>query len=93
MLSLSARVTRGPSKGRPLVLARNRRGKIVTALDKNGAGRIEHDNEEAAVRFVFSERHGAYFSADGRGGHAAFHKPRAARTRARLQGAQGTFPL
>lgn len=85
MLSLSARVTRGPRRGQPLVLARNRHGKIVTALDGDGTGRVEHDSEEAAVRFVFGERHGAYFSADGRGGHAAFHKPRRRRSR------QGSF--
>lgn len=90
MLSLSARVTRGPKRGQPLVLARNRHGKIVTALDKHGAGRIEHDSEDAAVRFVFDERHGAYFSANGRGAHAAFHKPRG---RARRQSAQGIFAL
>lgn len=79
MLSLSARVTRGPNKGRPLVLARNRRGKIVTALSKDGVGRLEHDREEEAARLVFEGGHGAYFSADGRGGHAAFHKPRRGR--------------
>lgn len=79
MLSLSARVTRGPSKGRPLRLARNRRGKIVTASDKNGAARVEHDREEDAARLVFQQGHGAWFSADGRGAHAAFHKPRRGR--------------
>ena len=79
MLSLTARVTRGPRRGQPLVLARNRRGKIVTALDKNGTGRREHDSEDGAVRSIFAEKHGAYFSADGRGGQAAFHKPRLAR--------------
>lgn len=76
MLSLSARVTRGPNKGRALALARNRRGKFVTALHKNGAGRIEHDREDQAARFVFEGGHGAYFSANGRGAQAAFHKPR-----------------
>ena len=75
MLTLSARVTRGPNKGRPLMLARNRRGKIVTALDKVGTGRIEHDCEDAAAAFVYANGHGAYFSRDGRGAQAAFHKP------------------
>ena len=79
MLSLSARVTRGPNKGRPLVLARNKRGKIVTAADKNGADRIEHDREEEAARLVFAGGHGAWFSVNGRGAHAAFHKPRRGR--------------
>ena len=81
MLSLSARVTRGPNKGRPLVLARNRRGLIVTALDEHGADRVEHAREEEAARLVFEQGHGAWFSADGRGAHAAFHKPRRARRR------------
>lgn len=76
MLSLSARVTRGPNKGRPLTLARNRRGLIVTALDKHGAGRVEHAREEEAARLVFEAGHGAWFSANGRGAQAAFHKPR-----------------
>ena len=31
------------------------------------------------MRSIFAEKHGAYFSADGRGGQAAFHKPRLAR--------------
>ena len=79
MLTLSARVSRGPSKGRPLVLARNRRGRIVTALSKAGDGRREHNSEEAAARAVWAEGHGAYFSANGRGAHAAFHKPRVSR--------------
>lgn len=83
MLSLSARVTRGPNKGRPLVLARNRRGKIVTATTKDGADRIEHDREEEAARLVFEKAHGAWFSADGRGAHAAFYKPRRGRRAAR----------
>lgn len=83
MLSLSARVSRGPNKGRPLVLARNRRGKIVTAVDKTGAGRVEHDHEEAAARFVYERGHGAFFSATGRGAQAAFHKPRRGRRSAR----------
>ena len=76
MLTLSARVTRGPNKGRPLVLARNRRGKIVTALDQTGTGRVEHDREDAAADHVYRSGHGAYFSSDGRGAQAAFHKPR-----------------
>ena len=76
MLTLSARVTRGPNKGRPFVLARNRRGKIVTALSKSGQGRVEHDSEERAARLVFEQGHGAFFSATGRGAQAAFHKPR-----------------
>ena len=83
MLSLSARVTRGPHKGLPLRLARNRAGKIVTALTKTGLGRTEHDSEEAAAQSVWTQGHGAFFSADGRGGHAAFHKPRADRPRSR----------
>lgn len=77
MLTLSARVTRGPNKDRPLLLARNRRGKIVTALDGTGAGRVEHDREDAAAAHVYRNGHGTYFSRDGRGGQAAFHKPRA----------------
>jgi len=76
MLSLSARVTRGPHKGHPLTLARNRRGRIVTALDKTGNGRTEHDTEDMAARAVWTAGHGAWFSRDGRGGHASFHKPR-----------------
>ena len=76
MLSLTARVTRGPNKGLPLVLARNRRGKIVTALDKVGTGRVEHETEDHAARAVWGAGHGAFFSPDGRGGRAAFHKPR-----------------
>lgn len=80
MLTLSARVTRGPHKGAPLFLARNRRGKIVTALAKDGAGRAEHDSEEAAAAAVWTRGHGAFFSRDGRGGHAAFHKPRRRRS-------------
>lgn len=76
MLTLSARVTRGPNKGRPLVLARNRHGKIVTALDQTGTGRVEHDREDAAAHLVYTGGHGAYFSRDGRGAQAAFHKPR-----------------
>lgn len=83
MLSLSARVTRGPNKGRPLVLARNRRGKIVTAAAKNGADRVERDRDEEAARLVFDGGHGAWFCADGRGGQAAFHKPRRGRRLAR----------
>ena len=79
MLSLSARVTRGPNKGRPLVLARNRHGKIVTAFSKDGTGRVEHAREEEAARFVFGHGHGAWFSANGRGAQAAFHKPRVRR--------------
>lgn len=79
MLSLSARVTRGPNKGRPLTLARNRRGKFVTAIDKSGADRIEHDREDEAARLVYRSGHGAWFSANGRGAHAAFHKPRLGR--------------
>ena len=81
MLTLSARVTRGPDKGQPLVLARNRRGKIVTALAKDGTGRVEHDSEEAAAARVYTDGHGAFFSRNGRGAHAAFHKPRRRRTR------------
>lgn len=81
MLTLSARVTRGPNKGRPLVLARNRRGKVVTALDQAGTGRVEHDREDAAAHQVYSNGHGAYFSSDGRGAQAAFHKPRSRRAR------------
>lgn len=76
MLTLSARVSRGPHKGRPLVLARNRNGRFVTAPAENAAARIEHGSEEAAARAVYSQGHGAWFSSDGRGGHAAFHKPR-----------------
>ena len=79
MLSLSARVTRGPHKGSPLFLARNRGGKIVTALAKNCAGRIEHDSEEAAAATVYAHGHGAWFSGNGRGAHASFHKPRRSR--------------
>lgn len=79
MLSLSARVVRGPNKGAPLILARNRRGKFVTALDKRGTARVEHEREDAAAAVVIGEGHGAWFSPDGRGGHAAFHKPRARR--------------
>lgn len=76
MLTLSARVTRGPHKGRPLVLARNRRGRFVTAPAKSAPVRREHASEEAAARAVYAEGHGAWFSCDGRGGHAAFHRPR-----------------
>ncbi|GGE11122.1 hypothetical protein GCM10011390_32700 [Aureimonas endophytica] len=76
MLTLSARVTRGPHKGRPLVLARNRQGRFVTAPAKDAAARREHASEEAAAQAVYAEGHGAWFSRDGRGGHAAFHKPR-----------------
>lgn len=76
MLSLSARVTRGPHKGRSLVLARNRRGRFVTAPAKDPMVRVEHPSEEAAARAVYAEGHGAWFSANGRGGHASFHKPR-----------------
>lgn len=76
MLTLSARVTRGPHKGRPLVLARNRNGRFVTAPDRNAAMRLEHRSEEAAAQAVYGEGHGAWFSSNGRGGHAAFHKPR-----------------
>ena len=79
MLSLSARVMRGPNKGAPLVLARNRRGRFVTAPDRHGTGRVEHLSEDAAAATVIGEGHGAWFSADGRGAHAAFHKPRRAR--------------
>ena len=83
MLTLSARVSRGPQKGRPLVLARNRRGKLVTALSQVGDSRREHGSEEDAARAVWAEGHGAFFSVDGRGAHAAFHKPRAPRRHAR----------
>lgn len=76
MLTLSAWVTRGPNRGRPLVLARNRNGRFVTAPAKTVPLRCEHASEEAAARAVFEEGHGAWFSRDGRGGHAAFHKPR-----------------
>ncbi|MDB5706156.1 MAG: hypothetical protein JWN66_3272 [Sphingomonas bacterium] len=76
MLSLSARVSRGPHKGRPLVLARNRHGRFVTAPTKDGPSRVEHRSDEAAARAVYAEGHGAWFSLDGRGGHAAFHLPR-----------------
>lgn len=76
MLTLAARVTRGPHKGRPLVLARNREGRYVTAPAKNSALRYEHRSEEAAAQAVYSQGHGAWFSSNGRGGHAAFHKPR-----------------
>lgn len=76
MLTLSARVTRGPHKGRALVLARNRDGQFVTAPAKSSALRSRHGNEEAAARAVYADGHGAWFSRDGRGGHAAFHKPR-----------------
>lgn len=79
MLTLSARVSRGPNKGRPLVLARNRRGKFMTALTKDGAGLAEHAREDQAAAAVYGQGHGAWFSATGRGGHAAFHKPRARR--------------
>lgn len=75
MLDLSARVTRGPHKGQPLVLARNRRGKFMTAPATYGT-RVEHADAEAAVQAVYRDGHGAWFSADGRGAHAAFHKPR-----------------
>ena len=76
MLTLSARVTRGPHKGSPLFLARNRRGKIVTSPAMDGHGRLEHDSEDAAAGAVYAHGHGAWFSDDGRGGHAAFHRPR-----------------
>ena len=76
MLTLSARVTRGPHKGRPLVLARNRNGRFVTAPAKNATVRQEHASEETAAKAVYADGHGAWFSRDGRGGHAAFHKPR-----------------
>ncbi len=76
MLDLSARVSRGPHKGRTLVLARNRYGKFVTAPSKNDAGRVEHASPESAARAVYRDGHGAWFSDNGRGGHAAFHKPR-----------------
>lgn len=76
MLTLSARVTRGPHKGRPLVLARNRGGRFVTAPAKNSTLRSQHGSEEAAARAVYAHGHGAWFSTDGRGGHAAFHRPR-----------------
>lgn len=81
MLTLTARVSRGPNKGWPLVLARNRRGKFVTALDQTGTGRVEHDREDAAARIVYAEGHGAYFSHDGRGAQAAFHRLGRRRTR------------
>ena len=83
MLTLSARVSRGPHKGRPLVLARNRGGRFVTALSKAGEGRREHATEELAARAGGAEGHGAFFSANGRGAHAAFHKPRLSGRRAR----------
>ncbi len=76
MLTLFARVTRGPHKGRPLVLARNRNGRFVTALTKDASTRCEHRSEEAAAQAVYGEGHGAWFSRHGRGGQAAFHKPR-----------------
>lgn len=79
MLSLSARVARGPNKGAPLFLARNRRGKFVTAPAKDGGVRVEHDREEAAAAAVIAQGHGAWFSANGRGAQAAFHKPRTRR--------------
>ncbi len=84
MLTLSARVTRGPHKGRPLVLARNRNGRFVTAPAKDARARCEHASEAAAARAVYVDGHGAWFSCDGRGGHAAFHHPhRAFRRKAR----------
>jgi hypothetical protein len=76
MLTLSARVSRGPNKGRPLVLARNRGGRFMTAPFKYADARLEHASEDSAARAVYAEGHGAWFSGDGRGGHAAFHKPR-----------------
>ena len=76
MLSLSARVARGPHKGRSLMLARNRRGAFVTAPAKDPMVRVEHPSEEAAAQAVYAEGHGAWFSPNGRGGHASFHKPR-----------------
>ena len=76
MLTLSARVARGPNKGRALVLARNRRGRFVTAPDRFALDRVEHPTEEAAARSVYRDGHGAWFSTTGRGGHATFHKPR-----------------
>lgn len=76
MLDLSARVSRGPHKGGTLVLARNRRGQYVTAPSKDAGSRREHANAEAAAQAVFQDGHGAWFSHDGRGGHAAFHRPR-----------------
>ena len=79
MLTLTARVSRGPNKGRPLHLARNRRGKITTAAAKDGTGRLEHDSEDAAAAAVYARGHGAWFSETGRGAHAAFHKPRVRR--------------
>lgn len=76
MLTLSARVTRGPHKGRSLVLARNRYGRFVTAPAEDASLRHEHGNKEAAAQAVYMQGHGAWFSPNGRGGHAAFHKPR-----------------
>ena len=79
MLSLSARVSRGPHKGHPLFLARNRHGELVTAPAKDSATRIVHDSEESAAVAVYAHGHGAWFSRDGRGAQAAFHKPRRSR--------------
>ena len=76
MLDLSARVSRGPHKGATLMLARNRNGKFLTAPSKDAVQRREHASPEAAARAVYLDGHGAWFSRDGRGGHAAFHKPR-----------------
>jgi hypothetical protein len=75
MLTLSARVSRGPRKGRPLVLARNRADQFTTADPVTGA-RHHHRTEEAAAHAVYALGHGAWFSADGRGASAAFHRPR-----------------
>lgn len=79
MLSLAARVARGAHKGRPLVVARNRHGKFITAPRKDCPMRIEHQSEQSALQAVFAEGRGAWFSVDGRGGHAAFHTPRCSR--------------
>ena len=76
MLDLSAWVSRGRHKGRTLVLARNRRGKFVTAPAKDVDVRLEHGSADEAAQAVYRDGHGAWFSLDGRGGHAAFQKPR-----------------
>jgi hypothetical protein len=77
MLTLSATVSRGPNTGRPLRLARNRAGQFITAA-ADGT-RHAHDREDAAARAVWAQGHGAFFSPDGRGAHAAFHRPRLSR--------------
>jgi hypothetical protein len=58
------------------VLARSRHGKFMSAPIRDSAARVEHPTEQAALQAVLAQGRGAWFSVDGRGGHAAFHKPR-----------------